>query len=100
LFQRRRRIGLLLKPMPLFYVAMDANDSIKESNPTWNPPGGFKGKRFLLAVEAENEHDARALIQGAFARLGATKDFGEVMTAKETERVPGWFLELPEKWLG
>jgi len=77
--------------MKLYYVALNANDSIKDK---LGIPPGFKGKRFLLAVEAEDDESAGALILDSFGALAPKKDFGEVMLANRHKN--GWWFDIPE----
>jgi hypothetical protein len=76
--------------MGLYYVVLDANDSIKTK---YAIPSGFKGKKFVLAVEAENDEAAHALLQDSFSPLARDKNLGEVFTATRTKH--GWTMVLP-----
>ena len=79
--------------MPLYYVLLNASDSIKSK--TMIPlPLGVERKRFLLTVEADNEDAARALILDSFSLLSPEKDFGEVMVAQRHKN--GWTLTLTD----
>jgi hypothetical protein len=78
--------------MALFYIVLNANDSIRSKSPL---PPAWIGKRFALAVEAANEHDARALIIASFQNLSSEKDFGDVMIAQR--HGPCWTLTLPDE---
>jgi hypothetical protein len=86
--------------MPLYYVVLDANDSIKHKE---SIPAGYSGKRFVLAVEAETEEAAHALIPDSFERLADSKDFGEVRAAVPYKKagdpdtpVKRWIMMLPD----
>src|SRR5262245_50605684 len=85
-FARRR---MVLALMPLYYVLLNTKYSI---NPT---PPGFLGTPFALAVEAENDDDAQALILASFQQdyLSREKNFGEVRQAQKHKN--GWILTLP-----
>jgi hypothetical protein len=75
----------------LYYVLMDASDSVKEKQLV---PTGFKAKRFLLAVEADDADAARALMLDSFSQLAREKNFGDPMVANKNNN--GWTLDLPD----
>ena len=76
--------------MALYYVVLNANDSIRAKAEI---PPGFKGKRWILSVEADDEDDARDFIKDSFGGLARVKDFGEPQLAHKTAH--GWWFDLP-----
>ena len=71
--------------MPLYYVVQTPNDEIRI-------PPESTGRHFVLAVEAENQHAARALIHDNFRILSPERNFGDVMPAIRYK--DGWIFDV------